>query len=84
MPGGDGAKLSQAELGKVRKLCAQVKREPPAIPDIQEMVERENLFVQHYEDEIAPQRQERVDRTQERLERKARIQDELLLEEDER
>ena len=45
VPGGDGAKLSQAELGKVRKLCAQVKREPPAIPEIQEMVERENLFV---------------------------------------
>ena len=57
--GADGAKVTQAELLKVRKLCAQVIREPPASSEIQEMIERENQFVQNYEAEIAPQRQER-------------------------
>ena len=57
--GADGAKVTQADLLKVRKLCAQVIREPPTSSEIQEMIERENQFVQNYEAEIAPQRQER-------------------------
>ena len=61
--GADGAKVTQAELVKVRKICAQVKREIPDTSAVSELVERENAFVQHYEVEISPQRQERTERT---------------------
>ena len=46
------------------------------------MVERENAFIESYTNEIAPQRQERIEKDKERLERKAKIQNELLEQED--
>ena len=56
--GADGPKLTTADINQVKKLCALQSVEVPS-DDIQEMVERENTFIGHYESEIAPQREER-------------------------
>ena len=51
--GADGAKLSQAEMLRVRKLCAKVKREVED-DDIQALVDRESQYIGHYENDIDP------------------------------
>ena len=72
-----------ADLEKARKLCMIA----PALPeyrDVSALLSREKAYVERYETEIGPQRQERIDSHKERTERKARIQTQLYEEEEER
>ena len=49
-----------AELEKVKKLCA-LEAAQPEYENIQPLIERENAFVETYQNDIAPQRQERIE-----------------------
>ena len=51
--GADGPKLTSADIAKVKQIISIRNVEVPT-NDIQEMVERENTFIGHYDTEIAP------------------------------
>ena len=85
LPTGDSTvkPITGAEIEKVKKLCA-LEAAQPEYENIQPLVERENAFVETYQNDIAPQRQERIEMHKTRLERKANIQNELMEEEETR
>jgi len=52
--------VTAGNLEKIKKLCT-IAPADPTYEHINALVEREHAYIQRYESEIAPQRQERID-----------------------
>ena len=73
--------ISHQELNKAKRLC-KIEKTELNTDNIQNMVERENAFVEQYQNEIDPWRKERNGQDKERLERHSLVRTELMEEED--
>ena len=48
------------------------------------MIERENAFTDNFQSELLPQRERRIEEHKDRMERKSRMQEDLMEQEDKR
>ena len=79
MPSSNGAEpLKPGELEAAKKYIA-VQKVDCQFEDIEQAVERENEFVKKYDEDLKPRREERIANEDERNERKAAVQSEILM-----
>ena len=80
---GSENKLGPAELDEIKKLIA-IEKVDCRFESAEKAIEREGEFVQKYDTDLKPRREERLENDKERMKRKSAVESQILIEEEER